>query len=39
MIQDSKLQMLVQKYKHSKYFEVSRIVAAVLKDSIRRKNA
>ena len=37
MIQESKLQMLVQKYKHQKYFEVSRIVAAVLKDSIRRK--
>jgi hypothetical protein len=37
MIQESKLQMLVQKYKHSRYFEVSRIVAAVLKDTIRKR--
>jgi len=31
LIQNSTLQMLVQKYKHTKYFEVGRIVSSINK--------
>ena len=39
LLQKSKLQMIVQKYKHTQYYEVSRIVASVLKINERKDPA
>ena len=36
LVQNSKLQMLIHKYRHSKYYEVGRIVANVNKMSAKR---